>query len=139
MRPDCSLPFSVQPQPLWHACRGLADLLVSYFRVKAVENYPPSQRKRSVFCQFMSLINVLNLCPFTNVKERVEVCIWDGKRKRKITEQNHRAVWGGRDLKDHLVPTSLPWAGTPATRPGCPKPHPAWPWTLPGMGHPQLL
>lgn len=49
-----------------------------------MENYPPSQRKRSVFCQFMSLINVLNLCPFTSVKERVEVYIWDGKCKRKI-------------------------------------------------------
>jgi len=26
-----------------------------------------------------------------------------------VTEpQNHRMVWAGRDLKDHLVPTSLP-------------------------------
>ena len=25
----------------------------------------------------------------------------------------------------------------PTTRPGCPKPHPAWPWMSPGMGHPQ--
>ncbi|KFW07755.1 Dysferlin, partial [Eurypyga helias] len=40
---------------------------------------------------------------------------------------------------DHPVPTPLPWAGTPSPRPGCSKPHPAWPWTLPGMGHPQLL
>ena len=28
-------------------------------------------------------------------------------------------VWAGRDSKDHLVPTPLPWAGTPSTRPGC--------------------
>jgi len=28
-------------------------------------------------------------------------------------------VWVGRDLEDHLVPTPLPWAGTPSTRPGC--------------------
>ena len=28
-------------------------------------------------------------------------------------------VWIGRDLKDHLVPNSLPWAGTPSTRPNC--------------------
>jgi len=47
-------------------------------------------------------------------------------------------VWVGRDLKDHLVPTPLPWAGTPSTRPGCSKPHPTWPWTLPGTGQPQL-
>jgi len=26
-------------------------------------------------------------------------------------------VWVGRDLKDHLVPTPLPWAGTSSTRP----------------------
>ncbi|NWW95496.1 SPDEF factor, partial [Rhynochetos jubatus] len=29
----------------------------------------------------------------------------------------------------------LPRAGTPSTSPGCSQPHPAWPWTLPGMGH----
>ena len=51
----------------------------------------------------------------------------------------HRMVWVGRDLKDHLVPPPLPWAGTPSTRPGCSKPHPTWPWTLPGMGHLQPL
>uniref|UniRef100_A0A8C0AQG3 C2H2-type domain-containing protein n=1 Tax=Buteo japonicus TaxID=224669 RepID=A0A8C0AQG3_9AVES len=32
-----------------------------------------------------------------------------------------------KDVKDHLVPTPLPWAGTPSTRPGCSKPHPTWP------------
>ncbi|GAB0183196.1 mitochondrial enolase superfamily member 1 [Grus japonensis] len=32
-----------------------------------------------------------------------------------------------RDLKHHLVPTPLPWPGTPSTRPRCPKPHPTWP------------
>jgi len=40
--------------------------------------------------------------------------------------------WVGRNLEDHLIPNSLTWAGTPATRPGCSEPHPAWPWTLPG-------
>ena len=35
---------------------------------------------------------------------------------------------------------SLPWAGTPSTTPGSSKPHPAWPWTLPGIqGQPHLL
>ena len=37
--------------------------------------------------------------------------------------ENHGMVWVGRDLKDHLVPPPLPWAGTPSTRPGCSKPH----------------
>ena len=31
-----------------------------------------------------------------------------------LSRQNHRMVWVGRNLKDHLVPTPLPWAGTPA-------------------------
>ena len=29
-------------------------------------------------------------------------------------------------------------AGSPTSRPGCPEPHPAWPWIPAGMGHPQL-
>jgi len=33
-------------------------------------------------------------------------------------------VWIGRDLKNHLVPTPLPWSGIPSARPGCSKPHP---------------
>jgi len=41
--------------------------------------------------------------------------------------QNHRMIWIRKDRIDHLVPTSLPWAGTPSTRPVCSKPHPAWP------------
>jgi len=48
-------------------------------------------------------------------------------------------VWVGRDLKDHLVPTSLPWAGTSSSRPGCSKPHPNSPGKLPGKGHLQIL
>jgi len=30
-------------------------------------------------------------------------------------------VWVGRDLKYHLAPTPLPWAGTSSTRQGCSK------------------
>ena len=36
-------------------------------------------------------------------------------------------VWLGRDLKDHLVPTSLPWTGTSSTRLGCSELNPTWP------------
>lgn len=43
--------------------------------------------------------------------------------------QNCRTVWGGRDFRDHLIPTPLPWGGTPSTKPGCSQPHPTWPWT----------
>jgi len=42
-------------------------------------------------------------------------------------------------LKIILVPTPLPWARTSSIRSGCSKPHPVWPWTPPGRGHPQLL
>ena len=52
---------------------------------------------------------------------------------------NHRMVWVGRDLEDHLFPTPLPWAGTSSTSPGCSELHPTWPWILPGRGQPQLL
>jgi len=48
-------------------------------------------------------------------------------------------LWLRRDLNDHLVPTPVPWAGTLSTRPGCSRPCPAWPWTLPGRGQPQVL
>jgi len=46
-------------------------------------------------------------------------------------------AWVENDLKDHLVSTPLPQAGSPTTRPGCPELHPAWPWMHLGMGHPQ--
>jgi len=55
-----------------------------------------------------------------------------------IFSQNHRMAWVGRDLMNHESPTPLPQAGPPTstcnTRPGCPGPHPPWPWTPPGMG-----
>ena len=52
---------------------------------------------------------------------------------------DHRTVWVGRDLKDHLVPPPLPRTRTPSTRLGCSKPHPTWLWIIPGRGHSQLL
>jgi len=51
--------------------------------------------------------------------------------------QTHRMAWVGKDHNDHVVPTPLLCAGVPTTRPGCPEPHPVWPWMPPGMGHPQ--
>jgi len=46
-------------------------------------------------------------------------------------------AWVEKDHNDRVVSTPLLCAGLPATRPGCPEPHPAWPWMPPGMGHPQ--
>lgn len=39
-----------------------------------------------------------------------------------VESQDHRMTWVGRDFKDHLVPTPLPRAGEPSTRPSCSKP-----------------
>jgi len=39
----------------------------------------------------------------------------------------HGRVWVGRDLQRSPCPTVPPWAGTPATSPGCSEPRPAWP------------
>jgi len=36
-------------------------------------------------------------------------------------------AWVGRDHKGHPIPNSLPWTGFPATKSGCPGPHPTWP------------
>jgi len=41
-------------------------------------------------------------------------------------------AWVEKDHKDHRVSTPLNCAGSPTTRPGCPEPHPAWPWSLQG-------
>jgi len=68
---------------------------------------------------------------FGLVKKRVERPGSSCSVHKEIAEfesSNHRMVWVGRDLNDHLVPTPLPWAGTSSTRPGCLELHPTWPW-----------
>ena len=55
-----------------------------------------------------------------------------------IEPQNHRMDWTEKDHNDHLISTPLLCPGSPATRPGCSEPHPAWSWMPSGMGHPQL-
>ena len=59
----------------------------------------------------------------------------------QVESWNCRMVWIGLEgtFKDHLVQQPPCHGQTPSTRPACSKPHPAWPWTLPGRGHPQLL
>lgn len=50
----------------------------------------------------------------------------------------------GRDMKDHLFPSPVPWAGTQSSqkfllrnfpKPGFSKPHPTWLRKIPGMEH----
>lgn len=58
----------------------------------------------------------------------------EGKIEIWSNTLNHRMAWVQPDLKDHLVPTFLPWARIPSTRPGCLKPHPTWPGKVKGLG-----
>jgi len=55
--------------------------------------------------------------------------------------QNHRIIvclgLEGTTEITQFQPTAMGWL--PLTGSGCTVPHPAWPWTPPGMGHPQLL
>lgn len=44
---------------------------------------------------------------------------------------NHRII----ENLNHLVPSPLPWAGTPHCRPRCPRLCSTCPWTLSGMEH----
>lgn len=36
----------------------------------------------------------------------------DGEEANFMESWNHRIVWVGKNLKDHLVPTPQPWTGT---------------------------
>jgi len=60
---------------------------------------------------------------------------------RTLIIESSQNSWVGRDLSDHAAPTPLLHTGLSTsisnTRPGCPGPHPTWPWTRPQMGHPQ--
>lgn len=60
--------------------------------------------------------------------ERVQRSVQEGNKlmlfsrnSMAMKSDNHRVVWIGRDLKDHLFPT-LPRAGTSSTNSGCSKP-----------------
>ena len=44
---------------------------------------------------------------------------------------HHRMTWVEKDVKHCLVSTPLLCAGLPTAKPGCPEPHPAWPWVPP--------
>ena len=57
----------------------------------------------------------------------------------RLHNQYHRLACTEKDFKDHLASTPMPQAGSPTIWPGCQELHPAWPWMLPGMGHPQPL
>jgi len=57
-------------------------------------------------------------------------------RKRTIESQNGLS-WKGPQWSSRSNP--LLCAGSPNTSPGCPEPHPAWPWMPPGMGQRDVL
>lgn len=91
---------------------------------------------------------LLKLCGSKKNVRRQEVVLILGHKVgcnsvRKLVwldeRQNHRMILIGRGLEDHLVQTSLMWVGSPSSRTSCSRPHPTWPWTLPGTGQLQSL
>lgn len=56
-----------------------------------------------------------------------------------MTLNESRMLWVGKDLKDPLVPTSLPWAGISPTWSAYSGPHTTCSWTVLGIEHPQPL
>ena len=65
----------------------------------------------------------------------------DTQTLQLIGEMSITELWDGLGGKGPESPSSATpaMAGTPPAVPGCSKPCPAWPWTLPGMGSPQLF
>jgi len=62
----------------------------------------------------------------------------------KTKSQNHRITeWPGLEGTSRIMNLQPPCQAGPSispfTRPGCPGPHPTWPWTPPGTGHLQPL
>lgn len=64
---------------------------------------------------------------------------WSGPESHRFVSIGHSIIGVGRDFEDYLVQVPLPWVGISSTRPRCSKPHPTWPLTLLGLGHPQLF
>jgi len=50
----------------------------------------------------------------------------------KAENKKHRMAWVEKDHNDHRVSIPLLCAGSPTITPGCPEPHPAWPWVPSG-------
>lgn len=77
----------------------------------------------------------------TSTGEVLDVGAGTVKRAQGKLELTQQRILGWFVLKGTLKTISLlslPWEGTPSTRPGCSKLYPAEPWTLPGMGRTQL-
>ena len=116
----------------------IADPTASHGNLLQAEVYPWAKRCPFVYNVGFYCFNLhpqsLTLLPCTSAESLGPTSQWPAHRQNKaglrspqsllFSRQNHRIVWVGKDLKDHLVPVFLPWAGTPSTRPGCSKTHP---------------
>ena len=81
------------------------------------------------FCTPFSL-EVCNLFP--PAKNSVLLQFKSSFHSLRITE------WPGLKRATMIISSNpLLCAGSPTSSPGCPEPHPAWPWMPAGMGHPQ--
>lgn len=59
-----------------------------------------------------------NISIYTELNNTVHKAFWDWKKCSRKHKNNPRMVWVKRDLRDHPVPSSLPWAGTYSSSPG---------------------
>jgi len=132
--------------------------LTSSFNARVVSDYcaVPLCCKTS---QYQQKRTCLTLTPektsldCTSVKPNVDCYNWgevaffwracESKHKNKIfmllhvieSQSKNGLDWKGPQWS--LSSNPLPCAGLPTSRPGCPEPHPAWPWMPQGIGHPQ--
>ena len=118
---------------------------ICYLLINLQKNYEEKQATDKLTWKFGKHINCGNtvcMWPQGLVKNNGKFVSWV-ELPCSILAIFHRirVAWVGRVLKDHQVPTNLTQAVFPTTRSrtrsGYPGPHPAWPWTPPGMGHPQ--
>lgn len=117
-------PIASRPVPSWSA----------FFKAQKLKPKRPEFRfSRSKLCSLTAVwfwAGVLGLAGIqvhflhSSLYGSVLICGWNNIDSKS---QNHRMAWFGREFKDQLVLTHLPWTGTSSIRPGCSNLHPIWP------------
>jgi len=120
-----------------HWCRDHVPVCFQNIPMEAVaEGHIANAGWQPAITDFSSSLTIVAQLP--NITAYIlPLYTWMAAISRMIESWNHRLAWVEKDHNDPLVSTPLICAGSPSTRPGCPAPHPAWPWMPPGRGHPQ--
>lgn len=134
---------SCLPWHLWVLCKGIwrSDPVSGQIQVsqlsgnqQSAKTSKPLGRKLGNLFRLKKQLNVAIshtswLSALTIVLHRSSLQIKALLQNRILLLLLKGIVWVGKDLKNPLLSTPLPWSGTPSTRPGCSGPHPAWPWS----------